>query len=96
MEGAVSKAGDDFNWLAFNEATDALLSAGVTLSQVAEALGYGHQTVRAMRINVTESKSARTPPPRTVWKPAFEALVSVQMAKLSEAIRWIREEEATV
>lgn len=62
--------------MTFQEATDRLLQAGLTLSEVAAAISYESQTVRAIR------SGARKPPPPEKWKPQLVALARARIDAL--------------
>ena len=72
--------------MTFHEATGALLALGVTLSEVADALGLKPQTVRGMRA-AAGSTSARTPPPDAVWRPALVRLARERARALNALAR---------
>jgi len=63
----------------FKEATDALMEAGVTLAEVAEALGVVHGTVRQARLDPSAS-SYRKPPPG--WRPRLADLARERGGRL--------------
>jgi hypothetical protein len=55
----------------FVKATDRLMAAGVTLQEMAQALGVAHNTVRVARMD-PESSSYRRPP--AGWQAALGKL----------------------
>jgi|GEM_PF-3321492 len=70
----------------FKEATDRLLAAGVDLREIAEAVGLGHQYVRAMRL-APGAKSARPSPPPEKWGPPLVALARARIEALQGFVR---------
>jgi len=74
--------------MTFKEATDRLLALGIDLREIADVLGLGHQTVRAMRA-AEGTRAARTPPPPDVWRPALATLARERgeaLAALADAM----------
>jgi hypothetical protein len=70
----------------FKTATDELLEKGVTLPEIAEALGAAYTTVRAWRLDPA-SPSYRTPPDD--WAPSLAKLVRTrhkELGKLAEQL----------
>lgn len=55
----------------FNQATDRMMARGVTLQEMADALGVAHTTMRAFRLD-PGSDSYRRPPPD--WQPKLAEL----------------------
>lgn len=72
--------------MTFKEATDRLLAAGVDLREIADALGVGHQYVRAMRAE-RGAKVWRAPPPPEKWRPALAALARARIEALESFVR---------
>lgn len=67
--------------MTFSEATDRLMAAGVTLQEIAEALGVAHQTARVMRLDPS-SDSHRRPPED--WRPRLARLANERGAALQD------------
>jgi hypothetical protein len=70
----------------FVRATDRLMAAGVTLQEVADALGVAHNTVRVARLDPA-SPSYRRPPEG--WGPVLAQLAlerGGELAKLAEQL----------
>ncbi len=74
----------------FHEATDHLMRAGVTLAEVADALGVVHGTVRQARLD-PGAASYRRPPKG--WRPALEELARARGETLRKLADRIAEEE---
>jgi len=73
----------------FIGATDALMAAGVTLPEIAEALGVQYSTVRAWRLPVS-SPSYRRPP--TEWRVQLAALAATRGGDLRALAMEIKRE----
>ena len=65
----------------FGEATDRLMSAGVTLKEIGDALGAAHTTVRAFRLDPATA-SYRRPPDG--WPAKLAALAAGRGGQLQE------------
>lgn len=59
--------------MTFKEATDQLLAAGIDLREIAEAVGWSHQYVRAIRA-APGSAGSRSAPPDRVWRGTLAAI----------------------
>jgi hypothetical protein len=73
----------------FTEATDAMMAKGVTLAEMAEALGVAHTTIRASRLDPA-TPSYRRPPED--WGPKLAELAEDRGEALLEVARRIRGE----
>lgn len=67
----------------FKQATDRMQRLGFTLHQMANALGIGHQTIRAMRVQ-PGTPTYRTAPPEEKWVPAFLNLIAQRKNEVKE------------
>ncbi len=65
----------------FVRATDALMAAGVTLPEIAAALGVEYATVRAYRLPATSPSQRRVP---AGWAPKLAALAAARGGKLQD------------
>jgi len=65
----------------FRQASDRLMEAGVTLPEIAEALGAAYTTVRAWRLD-PGSASFRAPPPG--WEPKLARLARKRASTLQQ------------
>lgn len=73
--------------LEFHEATDALMAAGVTVAEIAEALGVQHATARAYRMD-PDAAGYRRPP--AGWEDGLAALAHDRGQELQELAERIR------
>jgi len=71
----------------YRESTDALMAAGVTVAEIAEALGVQHATARAYRM---DPKAAGYRRPPAGWEDGLAALAHDRGQELQELAERIR------
>ena len=82
------------NHIAFQDAVDSLERLGFKLSEIAAALGFSHQYVRAMRVWSPLSKSRRNVPPATVWRPALREMARLRASALTYLVERLETTDA--